>query len=175
MRIRILVPCVVFSGLMFLPVSRAGDTPKSADQGKLDPTLSKFASMIGGTWTNDNPKFLVEFKYDWAFHKRAIRGTGFIAKGSPNEIEVEAFFGWDPVRKSVYYLDIHGGSGIFKGTGKLDGDTIVLEFETIVGAPAQWRSVGRFPDRDTYEFKIYGQKDGQWVQKVEQKLKRKGG
>jgi hypothetical protein len=173
MRIRPLLAGLAMFSLVLLPLCRGDERPETAGKPKIDPTLAKLAAMIGGTWTNDNPKFLVEFKYDWAFNKKAIRGTGFIAKGSPQEIEVEALFGWDPVRKVCYYLDIHGGNSVFQGTAKLDGDAVVLEFDTVIGSPAKWRSVGTFPDTDTYAFKIYGRKDGQWTQKVQQTLKRK--
>ena len=50
---------------------------------------------------------------------------------------------------------------------------MILEFETIVGPPAKWRSVGKMPDKDTYQFTIYGEKDGKWATVVEQTLKRK--
>ena len=159
--------------LVLLPLCRGDERGEKGGKPKMDATLAKLAAMIGGTWTNNNPKFLVEFKYDWAFKKKAIRGTGVIGKGSPQEMEVEALFGFDPVRKVCYYLDIHGGNSVFQGTAKLDGDSVVLEFETVIGSPAKWRSVGKFPDRDTYAFKIFGWKDGQWKQKVERTLKRK--
>jgi len=54
-----------------------------------------------------------------------------------------------------------------------DGDGLVLEFETLVGPPAKWRSVGKFPDPDTYQFAIYGEKDGKWQSVVTQTLNRK--
>jgi hypothetical protein len=173
MFMRCLLAGLAALGVILLPVARGGDGTKASTNAENDPTLVKMASMIGGIWTNDNPKFLVEFKYDWAFGKKAVRGTGVIAKGSPQETEVEALIGWDPIRKGCYYLDVHGGSTVFQGTVKLDDDSVVFEFETLVGKAAKWRSVGKFPDRDTYAFKIYGRKDGEWVQHVEQTLKRK--
>src|SRR5262249_22462324 len=44
---------------------------------------------------------------------------------------------------------------------------------TLIGPPSKWRSVGKFPDRDTYEFTIYGEKDGKWTRVVQQTLRRK--
>jgi uncharacterized protein YndB with AHSA1/START domain len=55
---------------------------------------------------------------------------------------------------------------------RLDGDSVVLEFETLIGPPAKWRSVGKFPDKDTYQFTIYGDKSGKWTPVVTQTLKR---
>jgi uncharacterized protein DUF1579 len=160
---------ILAAGLM-LPALSADDKPAAKP---LDPTLAKFATMIGGVWTNDNPQFRVEFRYDWALNKRVVRGVGIIDKGGKQEAAVEATFGYDPVKKSVYYLDLHGGETIYKGSARLDGDNVVLEFETLVGPPAKWRSVGKFPDKDTYEFQIFGEKDGQWTPVVKQTLKRK--
>jgi uncharacterized protein YndB with AHSA1/START domain len=154
-------------------ISVAHGEDKTALQKPLDPALTKMAGMIGGVWSNDNPKFRVEFRYDWAFNHTAVRGIGVIDKGGANEAPVEATFGWDPDNKSVYYLDQHGGERVYKGTVRLDGDSAVLEFETLIGPPAKWRSVGKFPDRDTYQFTIYGHKDGKWMRVVEQTLKRK--
>jgi uncharacterized protein YndB with AHSA1/START domain len=154
-----------------LPELRADD--KIARKRELDDTLAKLSNLIGGVWSNDNPKFRVEFRYDWAFKQTAVRGIGTIDKGGPNETPVEATFGWDPDKKNVYYLDHHGSERVYKGTARLDGDNVILEFETAIGPPAKWRSVGKFVDKDTYQFTISGEKDGKWSAVVEQTLKRK--
>jgi uncharacterized protein YndB with AHSA1/START domain len=146
---------------------------KSAPPAKLDPTLAKLATMIGGKWMNDNPKFKVEFRYEWAFNKKAIRGLGVIDKGGPNETAVESTMGWDPGKKAVYYLDSHGGSTVYKGTITPDGDLLRFEFETLIGPPGKWRSEVKFPDKDTYAFTIFGEKDGKWSPVVSQTLKRR--
>jgi uncharacterized protein YndB with AHSA1/START domain len=158
------------SFLTVIPALRADDKP--ADRKPLDPTLAKLAEMIGGVWSNDNPKFRVEFRYDWAFNHSAVRGVGIIDKGGPNETGVEATFGWDADKKAVYYLDCHGSERVYKGTARLDGEKVVLEFETLIGPPAKWRSVGEFADKDTYRFTISGEKEGKWTPVVEQTLKR---
>jgi hypothetical protein len=159
---------VVIAGLM-LPSLGADDKPAAKP---LDPTLAMMATMIGGVWTNDNPDFRIEFRYDWAFNKSAVRGIGVTGKGSPQETPVEATFGFDPGKKTAYYLDFHGSQQIYKGTIRLESDDIVLEFETLVGPPAKWRSVARFPDKDTYEFTIFADKNGQWQPLHSAKLKR---
>jgi uncharacterized protein YndB with AHSA1/START domain len=156
---------------VLLPPAQAED--KTTSRKPLDPALAKMAAMIGGVWSNDNPKFRVEFRYDWAFNQTAVRGQGTIDKGGANETPVEATFGWDPHKKTVYYLDQHGGQQVYQGTLRLDDDNVVLEFETRIGPSAKWRSVGRFPDKDTYHFTIYGDKNGKWTPVVEQTLKRK--
>jgi uncharacterized protein YndB with AHSA1/START domain len=152
------------------PTLGADDT--RANRHALDPTLRKFAEMVGGVWTNNNAKFRVEFRYDWAFGRTAVRSIGIIDKGGPNETPVEATFGWDPDKKTVYYLDNHGGERVYKGTAQLDGEKLILEFETLIGPPAKWRSIGRFPDKDTFQFTIYGEKEGKWKPLVTQTLKR---
>jgi hypothetical protein len=167
---RLGIPILVVS-LALLPALNADDKP--AERKPLDPTLAKMAEMIGGVWSNDNPQFRVEFRYDWAFNKSAVRGLGVIDKGGAKETAVEATFGFDPEKKSVYYLDLHGSERIYKGAVRLDGDAVVLEFETLVGPPAKWRSVGTFPDKNTYEFTIFGDKNGKWEPVVKQTLKRK--
>src|SRR5215471_15793024 len=103
-----------------------GADDKPADRKPLDPALAKLAEMIGGVWSNENPKFRVEFRYVWAFNQTAVRGIGIIDKGGPNETSVEATFGWDPDKKAVYYLDCHGGERVYKGTALLEGKKVIL-------------------------------------------------
>jgi uncharacterized protein YndB with AHSA1/START domain len=121
---------------------------------------------VGGTWVNENPKLVVEFRWEWAFGHKAIRGTGVIDKGGPHEISAEAILGADPVTKTVYYLDCHGGDVVFKGTAKADGEDVAFEFATVVGNPAKWREVLRFTDKDTMQFTIFGEKEGKWIPTV---------
>jgi uncharacterized protein YndB with AHSA1/START domain len=151
----------------------AADQPAAKSPGRhLDPTLVKLSGLIGGIWSNHDPKFLVEFHSEWAYGQTAIRGAGVIGKGGPQETQVDVTLGWDPARKVVYYVDNHGGNSVYQGTVTLKDDELVYEFETLVGKPAKWRSVARFPDPDTYRFTIYGQKEGKWSPIVEQALKR---
>ncbi len=117
---------------LVVPLSVGGDD-KVAERKLLDPALAKLAAMIGGVWANGDARFPVEFRYDWIFNQSAIRGIGAIG---PARTPVEVTFGFDPEKKSVYYLDFHGSERIYKGTVRLDGDNVVLEFETLVGPPA---------------------------------------
>ena len=86
---------------------------------------------------------------------------------------LKPILGHDPVNKTVYYLDCHGGTSVFKGTVKLEGEDVIFEFATIVGKPATWREVLRFTDKDTMQFTIFGQKGDQWVPVVKQTSKRR--
>jgi hypothetical protein len=148
----------------------AGDKPAA----KLDPAIEKLSQFIGGTWTNDNPSFKIEFHYEWAFQKTAVRAVGVIDKGGPHETNVESTVGWDPVQKTAYYLDFHGSQTVYKGTVKLDGDELQFDFATLVGAPGKWRSRGKLTG-DEYAFTIFAEKDGKWVPAHELKLKRTKG
>jgi uncharacterized protein YndB with AHSA1/START domain len=155
--------CLFFS-------AKADDKPAAAEQ---DKALAKLSNLIGGTWANDNPKFKVEFRYEWALKETAIRGIGVIDKGGPHETTAEATMGWDSHKKTVYYLDFHGGNTVYKGTIKLEGDELHFDFETLIGPPGKYRSTAKFPDKDTYQFTILGEKDGKWSPLVTQSLKRK--
>lgn len=157
--------------LVLLPaVIHAED--KQAAQPERDAAFAKLAPFVGGTWTNDNPKFVIEFHYEWVFNKTALRGIGTIDKGGPRETRVEATLGWDPVRKSIYYVDFHGSQQVFVGTMTIKGDEFHYEFDTVVGPPGKFRSVGTL-SADTYEFTIFGQKDGDWTPLHKIVLKRK--
>jgi uncharacterized protein YndB with AHSA1/START domain len=153
-----------------LPATAAEDPAAKADA---DKTLAKLSQLVGGTWVSVDPQFVVEFRYEWAFGKTAIRGLGVIGKGSPHEQQSEAIIGSDPVNKTVYYVDCHGGNQVFKGTVKQEGDDLAFDFATIVGPAARWREVLSFTDKDTMRFTIFGEKAGKWVPVVKQTSKRK--
>lgn len=161
--IAIMVACVPAS------LALSADKPVAP----LDKTLATLSNLIGGVWTNDDPKFKIEFRYDWVFGKSAIRGLGVIDKDGPNQTLAEATIGWDPANKSVYYLDFHGSKSVFKGTIKPEGDELLFEFDSIVGTPGRWRSVAKFPKPDEYQFTILGEKEGKWTPVVSQTLKRR--
>jgi hypothetical protein len=124
--------CLIVSGS--LVSAMAGDKSDTPDR---DKTLAKLSQLVGGIWTSENPKFVIEFRYEWAFDHKAIRGLGVIDKGGPHETEAEAILGQDPINKNVYYLDCHGADTVFKGSVKLEGEDVVFEFATLIGKPAR--------------------------------------
>jgi uncharacterized protein YndB with AHSA1/START domain len=149
--------------------ARAADEPvgKSGTE-DLEKTMAKLSRLVGGTWVNTEPKFVVELRYEWAFGKKAIRGLGVIDEGGPGENAIEAILGKDTVNKTVYYVNCHGGETVLQGTAKLSGEDVVFEFATIVGKPGKWRETLRFTDNDTMQFTVFGEKDGQWIPVVNQ-------
>ena len=158
--------------IMIRPVVSATAVDKS-DTPDRDKTMAKLSQLVGGTWTSEDPKFVVEFRYEWVFDHKAIRGLGVIDKAGPHETQAEAILGWDPINKTVYYLDCHGGSTVFNGSVKLEGEDLVFEFATLIGKPAKWREVLKFPDQETMQFTIFGEKEGKWAPVVTQTSKRK--
>jgi uncharacterized protein YndB with AHSA1/START domain len=155
--------------------SRAGEDPASksdAGAAEADKTFAKLSQLVGGTWMGEDKRFPVESRYEWAFGKSVIRGRGIIGQGSPYEQQIESILGLDPVKKTVYYLDLHGGTSVFQGTVKLDGEDLVFEFATVVGKPARWREVATFPDKDTLQFTIFADKDGKWAPLMKQTSRR---
>jgi hypothetical protein len=174
-RMRLFANCAVILVLAVAPSrASAGEKPKPAAQPERDAAFAKLSQFVGGTWTNDNPKFVIETRYEWILNKTAMRALGTIDKGGKNESHFESTLGWDPVKKTVYYLDFHGGEQVFFGTVTFKGDEFQFDFDTIVGTPAKWRSVGRLSDdNNSYQFTIYGQKDGKWEPNHKIALKRK--
>ena len=152
------------------PVFAADDPAAKASADKVMASLSQ---LVGGTWVNTDPKFVVENRYEWSFGATVIRGFATIGKGNPHEQQSEALIGRDPTNKTVWYLDCHGGNQVYKGTVTQEGDDLVFEFATIVGKAAKWREVLRFTDKDAMKFTIYSEKEGQWIPIVEQTSKRK--
>jgi uncharacterized protein YndB with AHSA1/START domain len=157
------------------PSHAADDAEKKPDAAlkEAEKTLARLSNLVGGTWVGGDEKFGVDFRYEWAFDRAAIRGLGVIGKGSPHAQQAEAVLGIDPARKTVYYVDFHGGTSVFQGTVKLEGDDLVFEFATLVGAPARWRQVASFPDADTLRFTIFADKDGKWAPVMTQTSRRR--
>jgi uncharacterized protein YndB with AHSA1/START domain len=151
----------------------ADDTPNSKDKKPLDPVMAKLAPLVGGVWTNANPNFVVENRFTWAFDGKVIQGKATLGKGSPAEQHGDAYLGWDPVAKSVYYVDIHGGNSVYKGTVNSQGDDIIFDFAGIVGAPAKYRESMRFTGKDEMKFTIYVEKDGKLTPAVDMTMHRK--
>jgi uncharacterized protein YndB with AHSA1/START domain len=172
LKLAFLVSCVSVCGPVISSRS-ADDAAAKTGTAEIDKTLARLSQLIGGTWVNEDPKFVVEFRYEWAFAHKAIRGLGLIGKGGPQESPIEAILGWDPIAKTVFYLDCHGGDMVFKGTVKLEGEELIFDFATIVGKPAKWREVLQFTDKDTMQFTIFGEKDGKWMPVVKQTSKRR--
>src|ERR1039457_3063977 len=109
---------VAVYGPVFSPCPAEEPAAKSGFE-DTEKTMAKLSELVGGTWVNQDPKFVIEFRYEWAFGKKAIRGRGTIDKGGPHESPGEAILGRDPVTKTVYYVDCHGGDNVFKGTVNL--------------------------------------------------------
>ncbi len=166
--------CLAVCGVA-IPVLAKDEPAVKTTASDAEATLAKLAQLVGGTWVNDDPKFVVEFRYEWAFDNKVIRGLGAIGKGGPHEQKGEALLGLDPLNKTVFYVDCHGGDTVFKGTVKRDADDLVFEFATIIGKPARWREVLRFADKDTMQFTIFGEKEGKWIPVVKQTSKRQQG
>jgi uncharacterized protein YndB with AHSA1/START domain len=174
LKLILLIGCLIVTGSVLPPV--VGDqTDNKTDIAGSDQTLAKLSRLVGGMWVSEDPKFVVEFRYEWSFNHRAIRGIGIIDKGGPYETPVEAILGWDPVNKTVYCLDCHGGGTIFKGSVKLDGENFLFDFATLIGTPAKWRETLTFVDENTMQFTIFCEKEGKWEPVVTQTSKRKQG
>src|SRR5258708_3195850 len=139
----ITIGCIL--ALPLCAMEEPASSPRAADA-MAGPTMAELSRLVGGSWSNDDPKFTIENRYEWAFGNAAIRGLGLIGKGSPGESQGEAIMGWDPVGKSVFYVDCHGGKSIFQGTVKKQGDDLVFEFATLGGKQAKWREGARIAD-----------------------------
>jgi uncharacterized protein YndB with AHSA1/START domain len=149
------------------------DTPAANGKKTLDPVLAKLAPLVGGVWVNDNPKFVVENRFTWAFDNTVIRGRNILGKGTPGEKQGDAYIGWDSAAKNVYYVDCHGGNEVLKGKVTLNGDEVLFDFASIVGAPGTYRESLKFTGKDDYQFTIYVDQKGKLTPVVQMKMHRK--
>jgi hypothetical protein len=98
-----------------LPAGQEPTTRPQKEAVRTDPVMVELARLVGGTWSNHNPRFLIENHYEWAFGDTVVRGSGVAGKGTAHEAQIESFLGWDPVSRSVFYMDCHGGNTIYQG------------------------------------------------------------
>jgi uncharacterized protein YndB with AHSA1/START domain len=163
-----LIGCL--SLLAFAIDARGADEPAKKP---LDPVLAKLEPLVGGVWINDNPGFVVENRFTWAFNNTVIQAHATLGKGSAHETYGAGYMGSDPIAKNVYYVDVHGGDSVLKGTVATAGDEFVFEFITIVGKPAKYRETMKFVSKDEYTFTIFADKNGTWTPMVTMTMHRK--
>jgi uncharacterized protein YndB with AHSA1/START domain len=128
---------------------------------------------VGGVWVNDTPGFVVENRFSWAFNNTVIQGRGIIGKGLPHEACGDSYLGYDSAAKNVYYVDVHGGDSVLKGTVAADGDNIVFDFAAVVGTPGKYRENLQFTGKDEYKFTLLAEQKGKWAPIVVMTMHRK--
>ncbi len=137
------VAALSLAGGMALCLATAGPA-RSQDKPAADahPVLKKLGALVGGKWvtefkSSDGVPF-GEMRFTWSDGGKTVGSQGVLGQGTPNVQQVRAYFSYDPASKKVYYLDMHGPETVFFGHVRLDGETLVYEFKSIVGKPAEW-------------------------------------
>src|SRR5688500_308640 len=120
-----------------------GEDPKpaapqaSAVPADAHPALKKLAELIGGRWVTHFKKPdgtpVGEFRYTW--ESGTLRSRGTLGRSV-----VEAVFGWDPIVKKPYFVDLHGPETVYFGHFGLEGEDLVFDFKSLVGRPSVYRS-----------------------------------
>ena len=106
-----------------LPMSQP-PKPGTADVEKTMAKLSQLSRRYLGQHRSQSSSS--RFATSGHSARRRFAGLASSDKGGPHETPIEAILGPDPVNKTVYYLDCHGGDSVFKGTVKLDGEDLDL-------------------------------------------------
>jgi hypothetical protein len=156
----------------------AKTTTKSAApaSAETDPALQKLRKLIGGTWKivprEAGGGINAEMKYEAAFGGKGIKETALLAKGTPQETQVETFFGWDPDKKHAYYISFHGAETVYKGVVTAEGDVLVTRFNVLVGKPAEYEVRDTFTDADNIQSVFYTVKDGKKAELMKFQLRR---
>ena len=61
---------------------RPTSQPPKPSMADAEKTMAKLSQLVGGTWINTDPKFVVENRYEWAFGNKVIRGLGVTERGA---------------------------------------------------------------------------------------------
>jgi hypothetical protein len=162
-------PAVIFA-LSVLAIA-PGPAGRAADSAPaVDPVLKKLSNLVGGRWETPakDAKTLpfASTRWEWAQDHQALVGDGVLGQGTEHPVHGEARLGWDAVSKQVYYLDSHGSQVVYFGHVHLEGETMVYEFKTLVGAPSEWISREVFEDPNTLRAEMRAVKDGKPTDRV---------
>ena len=128
----------------------------------VDPALTTLGKLVGGKWESLTP-IHAEFIYEWRVKGKAIRGTGKIAIGTPNESAAESLYGWDAQKKKVYYHDYHGASTVYAGYCEMKDGKFVGDFSGLIGDTGHYKFTSEMPDENTLVSTLLIPKDGAWV------------
>jgi hypothetical protein len=101
LKITFLAWCLAAAGLTS-SASSADEPTASQGRSDIEKTMAKLSQLVGGTWKNNDPKFVAENRFEWAMGKKVIRGLGLIDKGGPHETAIESILGPDPLNNTVY-------------------------------------------------------------------------
>ena len=85
------------------------------EERSLDPVMARLAPLVGGVWTNDDPKFVVENRFPGRLTTRSFWDE-HLGKGTA---ELTAtYLGWDGAKRLLRRC--HRGNEVLKDCGLRD-------------------------------------------------------
>ena len=121
--------------------------------------------FAGGVWEAKLDKAIARLRFKVIMNGNAIESTGVVyippakdAKpGTPSKtiLMMLTRYGYDPVEKSTYVLDIHNHDTVYLGHARVEGKVFVNDFTRQVGGPGHWIERTTLTDKDTMESVLY--------------------
>ncbi len=117
-----------------------------------DPTFNQLSRLVGGHWQNaTGQNYLIDNHFRFEADGKLIQSSGSVAAGRKTVLYMHASMGWDRVKKSIFYLDIHDNDTVYAGHIKLEKDALVFNFGELFDPKPHYTIRMRFLDDDHYE------------------------
>ncbi len=97
--------------------------------------------MVGGNWECcPDAETLIKQHFEFAVDGKMIRGNGSVAVKGRTVLYIHSNLGWDPVTKSVSYVDFHNEDTIYMGHITLKDGWLDYDFKEFANPTKHLRS-----------------------------------
>lgn len=124
----------------------------------LDPTYRELGKLVGGSWEGSAGPAVVRQHFTYAVDGKMIRGEGTVTVKGKVVLRTQANFGWDPVLKSVTYVDFHDHDTVYMGHVVLEKGWMVYDFREFADSSKKFLAKSHFLDGSHYEFLLGDEK-----------------
>lgn len=118
------------------------------------PALEFAHRLCGGTWKLVQSQIEAEFRFLKAQDGQIVEGQGTVT-ANDHTTRVFSRFGWDPIKKSVFYLDMHNNDCVYFGHVWVQDGIWINHFKTLVGTEAEFIQEATLAGRHLLDSHLY--------------------
>jgi hypothetical protein len=149
-----------------------------AQENKDSNPVESLACFVGGAWVGEGQHgadrdFRTRVVYEWGLNRRLLKAKSYLNGDKGEELVYESVFTWHPQKKTLVFLSVSAGGGIFEGTMEKQGNTFEAHFHSYSGpASSMFRQTIQFLDNDHALWTVFAKKGDDWVKVIESKQHR---
>jgi hypothetical protein len=119
----------------------------------MDPAYRELSKLVGGDWySRPDANTVIHQHFEFGVEGKVIRGTGDVKVGGKTVLYIHSNMGWDPVSKSVTYVDFHNHDTIYMGHITAGSDGLKYDFNEFADPKKHYAATCKFTDKDHYQF-----------------------